>query len=448
LLYARVDQIGSTIMCPDCHSQNEVRAPKKKSADSSDKPSLDGVQDLQMSDPGERPKFSPLERPPRDEEEEEEEEEFRLKPLPVTPSEPAGGGKAGKSVDDGLVDVFGLHGGAPVNVPGPPKPATASPPVTTTTAAASPSVNFPPPGTSPVAAAATPAAPPRRYRKREESYGDELWSEDGANAHLPRYQRSPFLVGVVEFLLYPGTISRWLMLTVLAIVPIALTELAASNAQPENLLNTGSILWGFLAAVFGLVWSIVFGLHVVAIVDDTGRGLDAVENWPLVGEFPRSNPLYLPAAAVLVGFSSLLLSLFLVGSSWITLGPIAILFTGMLLLPVAWLPMLLDRSFAAPFQSRPFWQSFRDSGDGWFVFGIESLMLGFPAAIGLSLATYGAWFLAPLSAALLVSSLLIYVRLLGRLYWYINPEMIPAPPPPKAGPPPLPDTVDPTQLHR
>lgn len=442
LLYARVDQIGGKIKCPDCHAENDVRQPKAKSIDSSDKPSLAGVEDFRMSDPGDRPKYSSIERPARDADDDDE-NEFQLKPLPVTPTETVAK-PTRPGVDDGMVDVFGSHGGASVPQPAPPRPAaTNSPPSTIPTRPpASVPANQNPPPTSP------PASPPRRYRKREESYGDELWSDGGDKAHLPRYKQSPFLVGVVEFLLYPGTISRWLMLTGLAIVPIAFIELAAASATEWSLFTTGSIFWGSLAGLSGLVWSVVFGAHVIAIVDDTANGLDAVENWPLVGEYPRSNPLYLPVALVPVTFVALLVSLFMVGSSWLALGPIAILVAGMVLLPLAWLPMLLEKSFPAPVQSRLFWQSFRDSGDGWFTFGIETLMLGFVAALGVSMWNIGAWFLAPLSAALLVTSLLVYVRLLGRLLWYINPEMIPPPPPPKASPPPLPETVDPTQLHR
>lgn len=441
LLYARVDQIGSKIKCPDCHAENEVRKPKAQSIDSSDKPSLVGAQDFRMSDPGERPKFSPIERPPRDEDEDDD-RELQLTPMPVTPTETAA--KPNRpSADDGLVDVFGLHGGAPVPVP-PAKPSAAptipsAPPAPRPSAAAAPSTSAAPP----------PAPPPRKYRKREESYGDELWTTGGgANAHLPRYKRSPFLVGVVEFLVYPATISRWIMLTALALVPIALIELAAGSTTEFRVFTAGSLFWGGLAAVCGLVWSIIFGAHVIAIVDDTANGLDAVENWPLVGEFPRSNPLFLAAALVPVAFASLLLSLFTVGSSWVALGPVAMLVGGMLLLPLAWLPMLLEKSFAAPMQSRLFWQSFRDSGDGWFVFGLETLMIGMVGAIGVSLWNIGSLIVTPLSAALLVTALLVYVRLLGRLLWYINPEMIPPPPPDKPGPPPLPETVDPTQFHR
>lgn len=57
--------------------------------------------------------------------------------------------------------------------------------------------------------------------------------------------------------------------------------------------------------------------------------------------------------------------------------------------------------------------------------------------------------LAPLSAALLVTPLFLYLRLLGRMLWYIDPDMAPPPPPSTKPPPaPLPETVDPTQVRR
>lgn len=398
LLYARVSQIGGKIQCPDCHAENEVREPKPASIDSSDKPSLDDVEEFRLSEPVERPQFSPIERLPIGD------DEIPLAPIPVAPTERP--------------------------LPTPTSPAGAATP----------------PTTSPLAGS---APPPRRYRKREESYGDELWDDTGPYAHLPPHQRSPFLAGIVEFLIYPGTIGRWLALTALAMVPIAFIELAAASASREELFTSGSILWGCFAFITGLTWAVLFSAHMIAIVDDTGNGLDVIENWPLVGQFPRSNPLYLAAAMAPVTFASLLLSLLLVAGSWIDLGPIAMLVIGKLLLPLAWLPMLLEKSFAAPVQSRVFWESFRDSGDGWFVFAFETLMLGLPAAIGVSLWNHGSLILTPLSAALIVTSLFVYTRILGRLLWYINPEMIPPPPPPpQSGPPPLPDTVDPLQLHR
>jgi hypothetical protein len=55
---------------------------------------------------------------------------------------------------------------------------------------------------------------------------------------------------------------------------------------------------------------------------------------------------------------------------------------------------------------------------------------------------------APLAAVVVVTPLFLYLRLLGRMLWFIDPAMAPPPPPEKPAPPPLPETVDPTQVRQ
>ncbi len=231
--------------------------------------------------------------------------------------------------------------------------------------------------------------------------------------------------------------GRWLALTAVAMVPIAI-------------LDPASFPLSFVAAILGLAWGVIFGAHAMAIVQETGRGQDAIEHWPLGGILPSGNPLFLPASLVVAVVPGLLIwvGYYLTREAVTIRGPIMLLVSAMVFTPLLWLPMLLEKSLTGPFHSPTFWQSFKDNGDGWIVFYLETLMLGLVASLGVSLWSTDSVVIAPPSAAIIVSSLMIYLRLLGRLLWYIDPTMTPAPPPPKAGPGPLPDTVDPTQLPR
>ncbi|QDU30359.1 hypothetical protein ETAA8_54870 [Anatilimnocola aggregata] len=428
------------ITCHDCHSENEVRAPKVR-VDRADKPTLVGAEDFQLSAPVERPKFSPVEQTRRDE---DEDDEFRLAPLPPEPPAatvpPMNGGVSSSAVSTFQPGTF-----APNFRLSP--TADPVPGVRPTTA---PANAFPP--ASPAATAPAAALPPRRQLpRREESYGDELWDAP-VDPNQPRFHRGPFLIGIVEFLFYPGTMSRWLVFTALAAIPIAAIELAvaASIARDGNVFSPAGIFFTLIAAGTGFVWLLLFSLQMQAVVEDTGRGCDAIEKWPTAGFIPHGNPLYLPAAIFLGMLPGLIVWMgYHFGQDGLTVfGGIIALISLLIFVPLLWLPILLHKSFAGAHQSPLFWESFRFTGDGWIVFYMETFVLGLVVSMGISLWSTGSVVVAPLSAALLVTPLFLYFRLLGRLLWYIDPAMTPVPPPPKEAPAPLPETVDPTQLRR
>ena len=397
-MYAREEQIGGTINCHDCHSPNEVKAPKEKDwQKASAGPSLDDAEEFALSPTFERPKYEPIEKPKPPE---DDGDEFAIKPLPVSPTQAA-------------------HPAAATATNAP--PATVPPP----------SQFSPQPAVRPA-----PSAPPP-VRTNADSYGDELWGNPGDNGRPP-FERSPFMVGIIEFLLYPSTLPRWLALTALAAIPIAAVTLSTSAGGMS------------FAILLGLGWCAVFGAHALAIVGDTARGRDAIESWPLTGDppnlLPPGEPMFLGVAAAAAVFPGLAYFMVLRGDS--TWGFMLMLVSLLLLLPLTWLPMLLEKSLQGPLQSQSFWQSFRQSGSGWIVFTVETLLLSFVAAGGVSLFGYPSAIIAPLSAVLIVTPLFLYLRLLGRLLWYIDPAMAPPPPPSKPGPAPLPETMDPTQVRQ
>lgn len=450
LLYAQLDQIGSTIKCHDCHSENLVKPPRPEDVQKAyDGPTLDDAEDFALSPTFERPNFEAIEipRPP----DEADGNEFSNKPQPVKPTPSTSAPPAKPGADGAMVDLFSLHGAPPAGNAATTSPATAP----------ANSASFKPPPTSPPSPHSNPPTPlppigsipskPPRIRMHADSYGDELWSPP-TDTSRPTFERGPFVVGIVEFLLYPGTLVRWLTLVALASVPIAVLEMtAATVGQFGSLFSGSALVLLFFAAVLGIPWLAVFGAHAMAIVADTGRGRDAIEEWPMGGFVPRGNPLYLPISFVAGMLPGLLVfALYYLSREEASIrGPLMLLVSAMLFTPLAWLPMLLEKSLQGPLYSQTFWQSFRFSGDGWFVFYFETLLLCLFAAGGMSLWSYGSVILAPLSALLLVTPLILYFRLVGRMLWYIDPEM--APPQPeaaKAAPAPLPETVDPSQLRR
>lgn len=405
-----------------------------------DGPTLDDAEDFALSPTFERPKFEAIEVPrPED----DAGDDFSLRPMPVTPTQASAPTAVKPHADAGMVELFPAN-----NAPARPAATTAS---TGTVSPSAPNNKpttgnttlFPPVGGK--------SQPPPRIRMHAETYGDELWSPPADNSR-PAFERSPFLVGIVEFLFHPGTLVRWLTLIALASLPIAVLEMTAATVGRFGSLFSGSALTLlFFAAVLGIPWLVVFGAHAMAIVADTGRGRDAIEDWPVGGFLPRGNPLYLPIAFALGMVPGLLVfALYYLSREEASIrGPLMLLVSAMLFTPLVWLPMLLEKSLQGPLHSQTFWQSFRFSGYGWIVFYFETLLLCLVAAGGMSLWSYGSVVLAPLSAAILVTPLFLYFRLVGRLLWYIDPEM--APPPPettKAAPAPLPETVDPSQLRR
>ncbi len=451
--------MGTTIKCHDCHAPNEVKPPRPKDMQkASDGPTLDDAEDFALSPTFERPKFEMLEisRPADD----VDEDEFAPKPTSHAPR-PAETSAAKPGADAGMVELFSLHGappGKPVASSSPlARPAASIPAAPTSPVPSASQFNppalggkissgvaslFPPVGSAPVG--------PARIRKHADSYGDELWDAP-TDTSRPAFERGPFVVGIVEFLFYPGTMVRWLSLIALASVPIAVLEMTSANVgEFGSLFSLSSFSLLLFAALMGLPWLVVFGAHAMSIVADTGRGRDAVEDWPLGGFIPRGNPLYLPISVAMGTLPGLLVFIlyYLSREEASIRGPLMLLVSAMLFTPLVWLPMLLEKSLQGPLYSQTFWQSFRYSGNGWIVFYFEVLLLCLFAAGGMSLWSYGSVILAPLSAFVLITPLFLYLRLLGRLLWYIDPDMAPPPPPPQAGPAPLPETVDPSQLRR
>lgn len=446
LLYAKLDQVGSTLKCHDCHSENIVKPPRQEDLQKADDgPTLDDAEDFALSPTFERPKFAAIEipRPPAD----ADENEFSNKPPPVKSTQSTNSPAVKTGVDAAMVELFSLHDAPTTGSATTTSPANAAPFKPPPTSPPSPALH-PPSALPPIGS--TPSKPPR-IRMHAESYGDELWSAP-TDTSRPAFERGPFVVGIVEFLFYPGTLVRWLTLVALASLPIAVLEMTSATVGEFGSLFSGSaVTLLFFAAVLGIPWLAVFGAHAMAIVADTGSGRDAIEEWPLGGFIPRGNLLYLPISFVAGMLPGLLVfALYYLSREAASIrGPLMLLVSAMLFTPLAWLPMLLEKSLQGPFHSQTFWQSFRFSGDGWFVFYFEVLLLCLIAAGGMSLWSYGSVILAPLSALLLVTPLILYFRLVGRMLWYIDPNM--APPLPeatKAAPAPLPETVDPSQLRR
>lgn len=451
LLYARLDQVGTTIKCHDCHAANEVKPPRPQDMQTaSDGPRLDDAEEFALSPTFERPKFESLEVPRPDE---DTVDEGNIRPLAVTPTQTATPAKPG--ADAGMVELFSLHGTQPPATPAPrspvppatPRPADAFPPPKTAAPAQAP----PPPRTAPNVANLFPAASqePARVRKHEDTYGDELWNKP-TDTSRPAFERSPFVVGIVEFLFHPGTLVRWLTLVALASIPTAVLQMVSGAVENTGSLFSGSaLLLLFFAAVLGIPWLAVFGAHAMSIVRDTARGRDLIEDWPLGGFLPRGNPIFLPisAALAMVPGGLVFIVYYLSREDASIRGPMMLLVSSLFFMPLLWLPMLLEKSPLGPLQSQSFWQSFRYSGNGWILFYFETFLLALVAAGGMSHWSSPSPVLAPLSAVALITPLFLYFRLLGRLLWYIDPDMAPPPPPQAAAPPPLPDTVDPTQYR-
>jgi hypothetical protein len=229
--------------------------------------------------------------------------------------------------------------------------------------------------------------------------------------------RWTFFSGIFGFPAYRNSWPRWVGLSAGLLVPLLLGQLAV------KLAIAGSGIWVYVAMVFcaltfvfGLIWTVVAFVSCLSILRDTAYGYHDVENWPeavfqdWVGEF-----FFLICSLTVSVLPGLAIGHMLESagiadwpSVWISL---------VLIFPVSLLAMLETNSPLNPF-SLPVWRSLLYAWWAWGLFYIETTVL--IAALG-GLALLAAIYVPVvgmvLAAPLLVATLMVYFRLLGRLAW-------------------------------
>jgi hypothetical protein len=382
-----LDQIGRTIKCPDCHARNEVVAPvttppPAKSAG----PSLEGVEEFELSDPGERPAYRPLVAPRG-----EYEVLSALDPGTMThgwtlPEDPADTGD--NSNDDEMrlsapVERVELKH-EPIKLP-------------------------------------EPDPEEAMYDGR---YDDGVLGDNVNPRQSESWKKAPFLIGLVEFLFYLGTLPRWIFYSIGLIAVVNLIHGTIAAATAGTILGEAlQIPLVIMSSVAVLIWTPSFLAVLLAIVEDTANGMNEVTGWPDWNIFDWIvNSLYFPAAIFAAGLPGGLIAAALLFSgmdpaiaSFAIAAPVVA--SLVILLPLVFGSMLSDGTILSPFSPRVF-RSFVAASDGWVLFYMYSILLVILAAAAGSLVVVRQPLVASLGAVGVVTLAILYARLLGRLMWY------------------------------
>jgi hypothetical protein len=238
-----------------------------------------------------------------------------------------------------------------------------------------------------------------------------------------------FIFGVLGFPLSRSVRFCWFSLSLGGMLPIYLLLAATSRSQTAEITSATGVgpsalamaTWG-MSAIFGGIWLSMAFTYCLAILRDTASGNDQIENWPdaiwidWIGEgFYVINPLVgsLAPGCFLNWFFKFTGPTYwlLLGGSFIVLFPIMLLsvLEGNFPLKILSLPVLASLIVAFPI---------------WMVFYVETtavwglaLLAGRRLALGSTVGTAAAL------SFLLVTVLVIYSRLLGRLADYCSEVM-------------------------
>lgn len=424
-MYARESQIGEFMKCPDCFSQVKVKAPYVAPY-SPKKPTLEGAEEFNLSDPGERPAYRPFVDPRG-----EYEELLHLDPLaPVRKPTEAPAPATPEVTPPDQDPLF-------VDQPFPKATVMPSPtehlPVGRPTAVTSyeedlddQEIVLRAPVDRPEYKPEIPhLSPPPPTERREEPREASAWDDSAwgypADPNQPNaWKQSPFLLGIVGFLFYPSTLFRLVVYSVGLSVVLWLGFSAVELGQQGGVSAIFGIFCTLLGGLAAISWTGSFSACLYAVTQDTGNGMDKVEAWPdwSVTEW-LGQALYVPAASFLACipgsiFGSLLLT---AGDGAELMLPFPVLMSQLLFFPPIFGSMMAEGSLLAPY-SPAIVKSFKTHGDGWLLFYIASFFIGVIQAVAIGLLELEIGLIAPLSAVILVTSIFLYFRLLGRLIWY------------------------------
>lgn len=262
------------------------------------------------------------------------------------------------------------------------------------------------------AASSKPAATLREVLQERIAY-----HPPSPRAELPSW---PFVQGVWAFPWYPTSRGCWLGLSAGAVLWWTLgLELYALSAKERG---TAQFLTAVLLGVFAVTSLILFvwlALILLRILSETANGSDRIEQWTSGDVFDRVfDGTYLVNSAVLCGLIAWAIE------RWLPQIPflIGLACTSFVLFPVLLLAMLETGSPFNPV-SLHIWGSLFWAGWGWIRFYLLSgAMLAGLAALGFALfrliGTAAGYLLAPWTTA----AAMIYFRLLGRLGWYCTEQ--------------------------
>lgn len=454
--YALPRQIGQSLACPDCHTENIVPAPKAKK---SLMEALHDDEDFKLSEPVDTPRYQALSRDALDFERAihsqhglQPEQDLPTGPPPKPAKETAG-------------DDFRLEEPSPrpsVSVSSSPKlPAPATVPASPDDIDLFPEDRAPPPPRP------RPAEPAVRLDEQDDAYDpshthDDVvlsapvervehrpvvqlpkpnppeYSDDGSDfaasiqsmlpkgkdaiAPLPEQlaRRKPFSGEAFRFLFQPAIFGRWIVLSLLIMVELWAIDMMLSAMAVGGYAIVGGFLIYLAAFLPGLGALLSLSMFCFTIVQDTANGEEHVVSWSELSWFSWiESTVFFAAAFFVAGLPGALLAAgFLSLGAHPTMTPFLLLPSLVLLFPPVLISMLEAGSVMEPFSMamlRGYVPLFRF----WRTFYLLSLALGLLGLVVVNthFGDFNAWrtlTLAP-TAILCTALPLVYFRLLGRM---------------------------------
>lgn len=361
-MYATLEQVGKTIICPDCHTRNVVRPPRKKpdpNAAISVTTDADADADgFRLSDPVERVVAMPALPEPDDD----------------SDDEPAAGSH-----------------------PRPARPAQR------------------PAGQRPAGHHDVAASTARDYLDRAER--DDQTRQDDA----PLLPDKPFHTGLIRFLFEPQAAVRWIVLTLLLFAALAILAQVLALAAAGGIQQIGAVFLTAIMMFVGLVFAFTASACGIAIIQETANGADIVEDWPGLNITEWMMESFFVVNTVFLSF----VPGFLVGQvascagapGWfaMTLGGVSMV----ALFPPFLLSMLEAGSATTPI-TRVIWDSLKQQTGTWRTFYLRVGILVVAAAVAAAITQTGFLPLDLIGCALLIGVMFVYYRLMGRLAWVLS----------------------------
>jgi hypothetical protein len=415
-MYAKPEQVGTRVRCPDCHSENVVVAQQVAAASSRNAPSLDDAGDFALSDVTQRPGYRPMVEPRGD--------YAAIKYLdtsapPRRPGEPPhretdvpqarpGERAQPRHISTEMTMTFSGTAaqedeeGADIVLSEPVERIEARQIVT-----------LPPPDD------------PDEDNQFRGRFRDEEWGFVADPHEKDAWKKSPFYYGILGFLLYPQTLYRLIFYSLVLSVDFAMFLGAIMCSHGETPLLFAALGLTVSSSILSALMIGGASPCLVAITQDTANGNDAVESWPdwNIAEW-FFQAMMIPAALLLAGIPGGILSsaLLAMGHAGLLYAPFPILMSELMFFPIVFGSMLAEGSFVP--LSRPILTSLSRKGDGWLLFYLASIFLGMMLAGSLALIELGVQagtiIVAPFAAVLWVTATILYFRLLGRLLWYVQ----------------------------
>ena len=421
-MHVHESQIGKMLRCPDCHSETEVKAPKVLPP-SPRKPTLDELEEFQLSDPGERPAYRPMV------EAKGEYAELQL----LDPMAPPRKTEASATIDSHppLADDLALS-------------------VETATIPASQAVSHLERPHSAVARVeddledqevvltapverieikpeVPKLPPPQGEERRDKVWNDADWGFIANPREAGAWKKSPFYIGILGVLAQPQTLLRAAIYSVgltLIMIVVGNAIIYASLGGGERVM---AVFCMFVSAAAAALWVACFSPCLLAIATDTGNGEDQVQSWPdwSITEW-IFQALYIPVAGALAALPGIILaSMFMAvgeGAQWFAPFPPIVSLLG--IFPIVFSSMLVEGSIISPVSGKVL-KTIQSHGDGWIVICVLSFFFFILVSlavvlleVGIQMEGAGLVLMSIPAAVLMVTLMILYFRLLGRLMWY------------------------------